>query len=89
MYKKSDLCIQNAFDNEMLFVLMARDVTAPAVVVDWIGRNIGKQPAEKLHHALDAAIEMYNRQPEFSYRKEKARDHNKLRTKLRKSHGKE
>lgn len=68
-YKKDDPCIQKAFDDERLFVLMTRDVTAPAVVVEWIKCNIGIQPSEKLHEALDCAIEMFNRQSEMLAKK--------------------
>jgi hypothetical protein len=57
-YKKDDKCIQKAFDDERLFVLMSRDHTAPKVVIEWIKENISRQPPEKLHEALDCAIEM-------------------------------
>jgi hypothetical protein len=57
-YKKTDKCIEKAFDDELLFVLMARDVTAPLVVIDWIKQNVHIQPPDKLHEALDCAIEM-------------------------------
>ncbi len=57
-YKKTDKCIEKAFDNERLFVLMSRDATAPRVVIEWIKENISNQPPEKLHEALDCAIEM-------------------------------
>lgn len=58
-YKNSDPCIKKAYDDERLFVLMARDPAAPAVVIEWIKQSIGSQPAVKLHEALDAAIEMH------------------------------
>jgi len=61
-FKKDDPCIQKAFDDERLFVLMTRDETAPLVVVEWIKNNILRQPSEKLHEALDCAIEMAERQ---------------------------
>lgn len=57
-YKNSDPCIKKAYDDERLFVLMARDPVAPQVVIEWIKQSIGSQPPEKLHEALDAAIEM-------------------------------
>jgi len=57
-YKKTDTCIAKALDTERLFVLMARDPVAPETVIDWIGRSLRNQPPEKLHEALDAAIEM-------------------------------
>lgn len=58
-YKNSDPCIKKAYDEERLFVLMARDPAAPQVVIEWIKQSIGSQPPEKLHEALDAAIEMH------------------------------
>jgi len=57
-YKATDKCIANARQDERLFVLMARDITAPSVVVEWIKQNLGVQPPEKLHEALDVAMEM-------------------------------
>lgn len=68
-YKHSDPCIQKAFPDERLFVLMARDPHAPQVVIEWIKQSIGTQPPEKLHEALDAAIEMHKRCEEFRLRK--------------------
>ena len=58
-YKKTDSCLEKAFDDEMLFVLMTRDQTAPAVIMEWIKLNIGKQPVEKLTEAFNCAIEMH------------------------------
>jgi hypothetical protein len=57
-YKKDDKCIQKAFEDESLFVLMARDHTAPEVVVEWIKMNLYSQSAAKLHEALDRALKM-------------------------------
>lgn len=68
-YKKSDPCLNNAFNDERLFVLMTRDLTSPKIVGEWIKENIGIQPREKLIEALDCAIEMFNRQYEISKRK--------------------
>lgn len=55
-YKKTDKCIQKAFDDEMLFVLMTRDKTAPSIVLEWIKQNIHIQPEEKLREAFECAI---------------------------------
>jgi len=60
-YKKNDPCLTKAFDDERLFILMTRDETAPTVVVEWIKLNLWAQPPEKLHEALDCAIEMAKR----------------------------
>lgn len=68
-YKNTDPCIQKAYDDERLFVLMARDQAAPEVVIEWIKHSIGTQPAEKLHEALDAAIEMWGTQRHFRDKK--------------------
>lgn len=57
-YKNNDPCIAKALDEERLFVLMTRDNVAPEVVVEWIKLSIRTQPPEKLHEALDCAIEM-------------------------------
>lgn len=68
-YKGTDKCISKAFDDEMLFVLMARDETAPATVLEWIKLNIGKQPEEKLREAFECAMEMVRTNAEMQYRK--------------------
>ena len=68
--KKDDKCLINAFDDEKLFVLMARDVTSPLVVIEWIKQNIGLQPREKLFEALDCAIHMHETMAEMNKRKE-------------------
>lgn len=68
-YKKDDPCLKKAFADERIFVLMTRDATAPKVVIEWIQLNIGVQPKEKLHEALDCAIEMYERCMEMNVRK--------------------
>ena len=68
-YKNSDPCLQKAFDDERLFVLMARDHTSPLVVGEWIKQNIGHQPREKLIEALDCAIEMHEKNPLMNQRK--------------------
>jgi len=57
-YKSKDKCIANAEEDEMLFVLMARDIYAPEVIIEWIKMSLRGQPKEKLHEALDCAIEM-------------------------------
>ncbi len=57
--KNSNTCIQKALDDESLFVLMARDVTAPLVILEWIKLNLGKQPEEKLMEAFNLAMEMH------------------------------
>jgi hypothetical protein len=68
-YKLSDPCLKNAYNDEKLFVLMARDQSAPLVIMEWIKLNLTLQPREKLIEALDVAIEMTNRRIEFIERK--------------------
>lgn len=58
MFKNNDPCLENAFEDEMLFILMTRDETAPAVIMEWIKLNLDKQPLEKLKEAFDCAMEM-------------------------------
>lgn len=69
-YKTTDSCLQKAFDDERLFVLMTRDITSPKVVCEWIKQNIDIQPKEKLMEALECAIEMSRRFREMNDRKE-------------------
>lgn len=68
-YKENDHCLNKAFKDEKIFVLMTRDLTAPSVVIEWIKHNIGIQPREKLIEALDCAIEMHERCAEMNIRK--------------------
>lgn len=68
-YKNSDPCLQKAFDDERLFILMTRDETAPEVVLEWIKLNIHNQSELKLREAFEAAMEMKNRRAEFHRRK--------------------
>lgn len=68
-YKNTDTCLQKAFEDEKLFVLMARDNTAPYVVLEWIKMNMSTQPDDKLREAFECALEMKNRQNEFHGKK--------------------
>jgi len=68
-YKHDDKCIQRAFNDEKLFVLMTRDPSAARLVIEWIKENLTTQPREKLLEALDCALEMANRCNEFIERK--------------------
>jgi hypothetical protein len=69
-YKKDDRCLEKAYNDEKLFVLMARDYTAPLVIMEWIKNNLENQPREKLIEALDCAIEMRRTFQELSRRKQ-------------------
>lgn len=57
-YKGSDKCLNKAKEDEMLFVLMARDETAPITILEWIKLNLHKQPEDKLREAFDCAMTM-------------------------------
>lgn len=56
--KSNSKHLANALPDEALFVLMARDTAAPRTIVEWIKESILTQPADKLHSALDVAIQM-------------------------------
>lgn len=60
MLKHNDTCLAKAYPDEMLFVLMARDASAPAIILEWMKRNIGIQPREKLAEAFECAYAMQN-----------------------------
>lgn len=70
-YKKDDPCIQKAFDDERLFVLMTRDFSACKVVMEWVKENIYIQPDEKLREAFECALEMKNNYQKIYERKRK------------------
>jgi hypothetical protein len=70
-YKNSDPCIKKAYEDERLFVLMARDCTSPQVIMEWVKLNYNIQPIEKIVEAIECAKEMGRRVGEFSERKNK------------------
>lgn len=55
---KDDPCWAGAADDELRFVLLARDPEAPAVVRHWAAASAWRQPAEWLDEALVCADEM-------------------------------
>lgn len=67
-YKTNDSCLAKAHDDEPIFVLMARDPEAPAVVMEWIKRSIHTQPDAKLREAFEWALEMKNKCTEIKLR---------------------
>ena len=69
-YKSTDQCIQKAFEDERLFVLMSGDVNAPIAVLEWIKASLYNQPEEKLREAFECALEMKKTRAEFIKRKE-------------------
>jgi hypothetical protein len=68
-YKANDPCLEKAFDDERLFVLMTRDNSAPELVIEWIKQNLHNQPKEKLLEAFNCALEMADRCYEMNMRK--------------------
>lgn len=57
-YKKDDKCLKAAFDQEPIFVLLARDITAPEVIFAWIKANLRSQNDDKLKEASATALQM-------------------------------
>lgn len=66
--KHNSQCLLKAGDDEPIFVLRAKDPTAPAVIVKWVAENIGKQPYDKLMEAVKVAHDMCD------WRKENIKD---------------
>lgn len=58
--KSQSKCLQNAKDNEPVFVLRGQDDSSPAVVLDWIQRNFESCPDDKLRDAFECALAMKN-----------------------------
>lgn len=80
-YKLNDPCLEKAFEDERIFVLMTRDVHAPKAVLEWIRLSFFTQPDEKLREAFECALEMKNRFTEITERRaRKAMDEKKQRT---------
>ncbi len=57
--KHTEQCLMNSADDEPVFTLCARDVTAPAAVRDWAARAaFAGAPPEKTGAAYRIAVEM-------------------------------
>jgi hypothetical protein len=57
--KHTDLCLQNAGDNEPIFVLRAKDKLAPNVVRRWAAEaGINGASQEKVEEAFELATKM-------------------------------
>lgn len=58
-YKNDDRCLDKAEDDEPIFVLLGRDLTAPETIIRWVEARLGKglnkhddaQIVEALAHA--------------------------------------
>ncbi len=76
----TDKCWAKAFDDEMLFILMARDHTSPMVIMEWIKLNLHKQPPEKLREAFESALEMVRTTEQINHtlRRQKSAVHHDL-----------
>lgn len=57
-YKNNDPCLNKAEDDEPIFVLLARDETAPGTIEVWCTLNRGIQPPEKIVEAFEHAETM-------------------------------
>jgi len=57
-YKKIDRCLEKAYDDEPIFVLMARDPQAPYCIMQWIALSQDSQPPEKLQEAFEHSLRM-------------------------------
>lgn len=69
-YKKTDTCIQKAFDDEPLFVLMARDPMAYPTVMFWISLSESHHDGAKIEEAKQIATKMFELHQEFRIRAE-------------------
>ena len=57
--KDNDPCRDTADkENLIRFTLHAKDITAPATIIDWISRNIESASDDKLLEALKCALDM-------------------------------
>ena len=56
--KNNSSCLQKALDDEPIFVLRAKDPTAPEIIVTWCAKNLNAQPPKKIEEALKVAQEM-------------------------------
>ncbi len=50
--------MNKALDDELIFVLLARDYSAPSVIMEWVRLNYTTQPIEKLIDAIEMARDM-------------------------------
>lgn len=55
MYKHNDKHLEKAFENEPIFVLLARDPVASKVIMEWVKLSLRTQPASKLNQAVNWA----------------------------------
>lgn len=61
---KSNSCFNRAKDDEPVFVILARDVTAPYVINSWINRRLAtgknKSKDKQIREARELAVEAEN-----------------------------
>lgn len=57
-YVGQDPILKKVEPDEMIFVLRAKDSTAPSLVLEWIKVNFETVSEEKLREAFDCALEM-------------------------------
>ena len=63
MKKKAELknpnsTLNKADDEEMLFILKAKDISSPKVILNWIAENLETASEAKLHEAFICALRM-------------------------------
>ncbi len=51
-------CMNKALDDELVFVLLARDPFTPSVIMEWVKQSYSTQPMEKLIDAISMAKDM-------------------------------
>ncbi len=73
--KNTNACLSKAFEDEPIFVLLARDSSAPKVICEWIKENLTTQPKSKLIEALESAIKMAQTGHVFVERKNELKQH--------------
>jgi len=56
--ENDDSCLNQAEDNEFIFVLRGKDISSPLVVLEWIKLNFETAPKDKLKEAFNCALNM-------------------------------
>lgn len=56
--KERSLHLQKIPNDEEIFVLRAKDMSSPKVILHWIAKNLETAPKEKLREAFECALRM-------------------------------
>jgi hypothetical protein len=54
----TDSTLNKAGDEEMLFILRAKDISSPKVILHWIAKNFETASRSKLQGAFNCALRM-------------------------------